>query len=73
MKLWLLTNESYRHYDCNWGFVIRAPSDGAARLIASKQHGDEPHEMWLDAAKSGCTEVLAEGDPAVILTDFSAG
>jgi hypothetical protein len=46
-------------YDMAFGFVVRAKTEGGARLMASKYGGDELKELanvdpWLDPAFSSC-------------------
>lgn len=84
MKLWLLYPQTaYRGekflwepwYDKSFGFVIRAETEEDARRIAQENGGDEIYEnmpAWIDPHYSVCEELLAEGDPGLILQDFAS-
>lgn len=73
MNLYLLRRNEfdYDEYDAH---LIRASCEYDARLIASKiaKTTEDPRE-WLDAAKSTCVCVTAEGIEEVILSSFNAG
>ena len=75
MKLWLIErHEDDVGYDESAGFVVRAETEHAARVLASKRRrGDENPSVWLDQNESSCEQITEEGDEAVILTDFKAG
>jgi hypothetical protein len=74
MKLWLLqrVRETFV-YDEATGFVVRAKTANIARLLASKQSGDEGSFTWLNPVLTSCRSINPEGTPCVILRDFSAG
>lgn len=82
-KLWLLRpqenllssdNPWSPWYDKNFGFVIRASSEEAARIMADETAADENrgYRPWLDPKYSSCVELLAEGPAEVIIADFAA-
>jgi len=77
MKLFIIEPKiRIRDYDTSRGFVVRAVTEEQARLIASKNHGDEVydyHDFWLDNKASSCAELLPEGESELILRDFHAG
>lgn len=60
-------------YDMSYGHVVRAETESAARKLASRCFGDEGREVWLDPTATTCEELLADGEPTVILTDFLSG
>lgn len=92
MKLWLLRpvkglKESQDPwspwYDKAFGFVIRAQTEGQARLIANAEGGDETGpakhyvyrtggDAWLDAALSTCEELTPTGKTGVVIRDFAS-
>lgn len=75
MKLWLLKRIGRTDWDEYAGFVVRAATEDDARAVA--RQGTEPWEdenaCWLDPAQASCTELLATGEPGVILDSFKAG
>lgn len=76
MKLYLLTRISKKDdpiWDCNDGAVVRATSEGHARLIANAElRGDEGH-VWHNPEGATCEELPIDGDAGIILVDFHAG
>ena len=69
-------------YDKVFGFVIRAETEGGARQCAQQHACDESMAAdkngsdtvpWIDDRYTHCVELTQEGDPGVILIDFSAG
>ena len=72
MNLYLLRRNEFGcdEYEAH---LIRASCEYYARLIASitKTTNEDPRE-WLDAAKSTCVCVTAEGIEEVILSSFNA-
>jgi len=73
MKLWLLSQNYYNDYDTYSNFIVRAETERDARLIVSKQAGDEGASVWLESEKSTCEELLSEGVYEIILGSFHAG
>lgn len=77
MQLYLLRREPFESalpiYDCNNGFVIRAKSAAKARMLASRQRGDEGSETWLSSHTASCIELTIDGPEEVVLRDFNAG
>ena len=75
-RLWLLEAVEDREvWDIYVGFVIRAADEAAARRIAEKKAESEWQHApgyWLDASCSSCEVVAVDGEPAVILADYSA-
>jgi hypothetical protein len=82
VKLWLLKprdglpttdNPWEPWYDKPFGHVIRAETESDARRLASEDAGEWAKEMqraWLDPSLSTCVELLPDGPPKVVLTDF---
>ena len=77
MKLWLL-RPIHGHdewgpwkpwYDKTFGFVVRAETEDEARLLASKQAGDEGHHAWMEPFESTCVELTADGPAGVVIQD----
>ena len=79
MKLWLLRpakdlpagNPWDPWYDKSFGFVVRADTETAARVMARDEAGDEGGASWMDLAKSTCTELLPAGEPGVVIQDYA--
>lgn len=67
-------------YDKCFGFVIRAPDEDVARRIAATRRpwteggsfGEEGPEAWLDPTLSECQELTPDGEPEVLLYQFSS-
>ncbi len=57
-------------YDKVFGFVIRAEGEAEARWIASKKHGDEGREVWLDPLQTSCVNLEESLDKGLILRDM---
>lgn len=76
MKLWLLKPVNDRAapwdpwFDKAFGFVVRAETEDAARLLASKDAGDEGSECWLASDLALCGELTDAGAPEVVLREF---
>ena len=81
MKLWLLLpvdgDDLWKPwYDKAFGFVVRAETEGEARAMANKAGGDEVRDFgksypaWTASEHSTCVELLAEGEPGIIIQDF---
>lgn len=77
MKLFKLTRIRLESndpvYDCYNQHLVRAENEGHARLLASRCRGDEGMEAWLFEHGSLCSEVLSDGEPGVLLSDYNAG
>ncbi len=82
MKLWILrpVDQSLldRFYDVNRGFVVRAPDEENARLLAefavAEEKGfDKGLGVWTDPSITTCVELTGEGAPGVVMQDFNAG
>jgi hypothetical protein len=82
MRLWLLrlrnpNDDVFR--DDNWdrshGHVVRAATEVEARRLAASTDVDDMgrEQVWLDESLTTCKELLPEGKPGVIITDFIAG
>jgi hypothetical protein len=76
MKLWLLRpkDESVAlpHWHNNmFGFVVRAESESAARIEASKQAGDEGPGTWAERNLSSCEELTSAGPSGVVMSDYN--
>lgn len=78
MKLWILrpvddeASPWTPWYDRAFGFIVRAETEAVARQIASFKAGNEKPAAWLDESLSSCEELTADGEPGLILRDFSA-
>ena len=72
-KLWLLELHDTSHYDIQESCVVRSTTSIAARHIAAEYAGAEGREVWLDAAKSSCTQIKVEDHTQMIHRHFSAG
>lgn len=80
MKLWILRpiNDAAAPWEPWWdkafGFVVRAESEAAARLLVSTSDhcGDEGAGSWLDGKLSVCDELTADGAAAVVMKDFAS-
>ena len=73
MKLFYLKRSSYFPiYDAAYGFVVRAKNEAQARKLAAEKCGGEGPDVWLSsAAGTECTELTAEGEPGVVLRDYT--
>ena len=69
MKIWLLKQPEFNYYYIA-GFVMAAISEKQARLLASKEAGEEGAEIWLDPARSTCEELTANRAKGFILRDY---
>lgn len=58
-------------YDKAFGFVVRAECETDARIIASKQAGDEGADAWISSKHSSCFELTHEGSAEIIMRDFA--
>lgn len=73
MNLYLLRRRDY-DYDEFDAHLVRASCEQRARVIAAKAVSqNEDRNEWLDAAKSTCVCVTADGEEQVILSSFNAG
>lgn len=83
MKLWLLTpvDENSAPWspwdDKAFGFVVRAETEDAARILADAAGADENREVkyvqpWLMPQYSMCVPLLEEGVPGIVIQDFHA-
>ena len=77
MQLWIL---EYRPdigrrlgYDCAYGFIVRAATEGEARQLASWQAGNEGRDFWLDEKYSTCEPLKESGKAGIIMSDFLHG
>ena len=84
MKVWLLAPIRGRAgdpweewYDKAFGFVVIAENEHQARQLASREGGDEKNGQvgnpWTNFNYSTCTELVAEGEPRVVISNFAAG
>lgn len=71
--IYLLTriNEDtgYDEYDAK---IVRAGSEGEARMIANERTGDEG-QIWQNGTLVKCEIVTPDGKPRVLLESFNAG
>lgn len=85
MKLWILRpvkdlpeddDPWVDMYDCNFGFVIRADNESAARELAGKEVSCELRPQcnpWLKSEYTDCLELSEKGESGIIMEDFNAG
>ena len=67
-------------YDKAFGFVVRAADEKEARVLASKEAGDEYDRYsgedevnpWLEEKYSTCQELLLDGSAEVVIRDFAS-
>ncbi len=77
-KLWILRPISEDGiqwnpwYDKAFGFVVCAPTEAAARKIASESAGDEGAYAWLMPEVSTCAELAPSEAVGVVMMDFHA-
>lgn len=91
MKLWLLKPVGYDvekgwdyksyprawNHDCQFGVVVRAETEGAARDLAHAHSGDETGWnksgplVWHDPEVTTCEEISMDGAPGLVLRDFN--
>jgi len=55
----------------NFGYVVRATSEVAARAMAAGRACDEGRKALLSAELSTCVELTADGAEGIIMTEFS--
>jgi len=62
-------------YDTHRGFVIRADSEEAARIMADETAVDDWHHdhPWLDPKQTYCSALDPDGECEIILRDFLHG
>lgn len=64
-------------YDKAFGFVVRAETEQDARGYAELYSGDEclwtRPCAWLDPELATCVELLPDGDPGLVIMDYSGG
>ena len=73
MNIWILERLGSTGYDESLGFVVRAASPQAARLLCAANCGDEGSEAWTDPLKSYCRLLTPRGYPRVLLHSFNPG
>ena len=88
MKLWILEpvenlsdgdNPWNRFYGRTFGFVVRADTEEEAREFAHENAGDENTSIiatgapWKYSEYSTCKELVADGEPGMIMRDFVSG
>ena len=80
MNLWLLlpidgSGPWTPWYDKCFGLVIRAETEIQARQIAMENSGNETDrykDVWINSNYSTCQILTADGEPGLIIRDFSA-
>ena len=73
MRLWLVERNDEEDWDEACAFVVRAQSPKAARRYAAARCGDEGSALWLDPTRSTCKQLTYDGEPGVVLRDFTNG
>ena len=72
MKLWILRPPaglwSPAENTVN-GFVVRAETAAAARLLAREECGAEGRFFWMDAKLTSCDELRPEGDASIVMVE----
>ena len=70
MKIFLLERIEYCREEEMSSAVIKAESDLQAREIAANHSWYEGKEVWLDARRSSCEEIVLENEsPGLVLSD----
>ena len=54
------------------GLIVRAETEAKARKFAREEAGGEDAYIWLDGKYSTCAELLPDGEPGIVITDFHA-
>jgi hypothetical protein len=78
-RRWAGGYRAFSNYDTAHGFVVRANSEREARDIARRAHLEEATichyqaDGWLDPEKSTCEPISHDGEPGVVLMDWSEG
>ena len=75
MKLFILkeiqgVKEFTPWYDKSFAHIVRAKTETNARLLASKEAGDEGADVWLHVKKTSCEILKKNGDEEAIICDF---
>lgn len=78
MKLWLIERTDDTDYDETHAILVRAANEDAARAEALRQYEgsqgvSRPAYPGFRADNISISEVTAEGEPGVIMTDFLNG
>ena len=71
MKLWQLRQAETPAPDTVAGFVVRAETETAARMLAREMAGAEGAFTWIESERSTCVELTPEGDAGVVMSDFN--
>lgn len=74
MKIYLLSRlHKFVNYDEYDSFVVRAQNENKARIIASKDAGDEGPKVWMNTEETSCGEIRCVGKERIILGSFNPG
>lgn len=70
MKIYVVTRPGGSERDCLFSVVVRAADEAHARRLALEESrgNDGNDDLWL--VDASCKEVLPDGEPEVICTDF---
>lgn len=85
MKLWILRpiygedcTFVMANFSCAYGYMVRAETEHDARLLVSVAIEEVSHRRrrastgpspWFDPALSTCDELMADGEPGVMMRD----
>lgn len=75
LNLYLVERDDDMTWDENWGHVVAADDDYAARLFASRVTRDEAASVWFEeSTKVQMIGVASSGvDAGIVLTDGHSG
>ena len=59
------------HHGKTFKVIVRADSAGEAREMASKEHGREGKEVWLNSKKTKCSAMRHKGVKKVLMVEFA--
>jgi hypothetical protein len=71
--LFVLTLVVQNCYDGMESCAVVAYDEGEARALASKAHGDEGPDVWLDVKRSSCKMIDMHSSSRVLIRDVMEG
>jgi len=77
MKLWILEAAEEHElwhcwYDKMFSIVVRAETEQQARVLASRECGDESPLAWLNSECSTCKELHHSGESGTVIINFAS-